>query len=99
MSTIREVAKAAKVSETTVSLSFRAGSRISENTRQRVLRAAEKLGYVPDQAARSLRLGGAKTIGMILPDITNPFYSRMAREVDNTAQRLGYQLLLAESRG
>jgi LacI family transcriptional regulator len=97
MPTIRDVARAAKVSETTVSLSLRDGTRISDATRHKVLSAAKRLGYVPDLAARALRLGDSRTIALLITDITDPFYARIAREVERTAQEFAYQVLIAES--
>ncbi|MBI5725940.1 MAG: LacI family DNA-binding transcriptional regulator [Planctomycetes bacterium] len=98
MTTIRDIARAAGVSETTVSLSFRAGSRISAPTREKIQLIARQIGYVPDLAARTLRLSDSRTIGMLILDIANPFYARMAREVETTARGLGYQVLIGESR-
>jgi LacI family transcriptional regulator len=95
--TIRELARAAGVSETTVSLAFRPHSRITAATRDKVMAMARKLGYVPSLAARTLRLGSPKSIGFVVNDIANPFYAFLVRNADLIARQRGYQLLVADS--
>ncbi len=95
--TIRDVARRAGVSETTVSLAFKERSRISEKTRQRVRHIAAELDYVPNEAARALRRGSPRTLGLMVNDLTNPFYGRMVREVEAVAMAEGYQVLVSES--
>lgn len=95
--TIRDVAERANVCQTTVSLAFRSKSRISEATRKRVLAAARRLNYVPNMAARHLRHGQPRTLGILVNDITNPFYAAMARTVELTAEKNGYQVIITES--
>ena len=95
--TIKDIARLAAVSETTVSLAFRENSRISQKTRKKILELAEKLHYLPNRAARSLRYGGLRTIGFIITDITNPFYAIMARIAETVALEQGYQVIISES--
>ena len=95
--TIPEVARLANVGQTTVSLAFREGSRISEATRRRVLDAARRLNYVPNLAARRLRQGQPRLLGLLINDITNPFYALMARRMELTAGRAGYEVMISES--
>ncbi|OGV76571.1 MAG: hypothetical protein A3K19_32300 [Lentisphaerae bacterium RIFOXYB12_FULL_65_16] len=95
--TIRDVARRARVSETTVSLAFQDKSRISDATRQRVLTVARNLNYVPNLAARHLRAGQSRTLGVLVNDLTNPFYTRMVRMVEHTAESFGYQVFVMES--
>ena len=95
--TIRDIAREAGVSDTTVSLAFKENSRISIETRRRVLRIARRLKYFPNLAARDLRYGGSPTIGFVVTDITDPFYSRMIRSAEKIARELGYSVLFAES--
>lgn len=95
--TIRDVAKMAGVSETTVSLTFRSNTRISKETRQRVLTAAAKLQYVPNLNARALRVGSVTAIGFLINDITNPFYAEMVNSAESIAQNRGYQVTVANS--
>ncbi|OGV34395.1 MAG: hypothetical protein A2020_04965 [Lentisphaerae bacterium GWF2_45_14] len=95
--TIKNVAKKAGVSETTVSLAFREKSRISKKTRDKVINAASEIGYMPNLAAKNLRSGAPKTIGFIVNDITNPFYSLMMREAEDIALQHGYSVIFAGS--
>jgi len=94
--TIRDIAREAGVSDTTVSLAFVQNSRISNYTRQRVLEIAKSLKYFPNRLARDLRYGQSKTIGFVVTDITDPFYSRMIRSAERISLRLGYNMLFAE---
>lgn len=94
--TIRDIAREAGVSDTTVSLAFIEGSRISKGTRERVLKIAKSLNYFPNRLARDLRYGHSKTIGFVVTDITDPFYSRMIRSAERISLRLGYNILFAE---
>lgn len=96
-STIKDVAQRANVSETTVSLSFQPDSRISDVTREKVLAIARELHYVPNTAAKHLRLGSTKTLGLIVNDITESFYSVMSRTATTVAYEKGYQLIYAEN--
>jgi LacI family transcriptional regulator len=96
-STIRDIAREAGVSDTAVSLSFQQNSRVSAATRERVLAIARRLNYFPNRSARNLRYGDSRTIGFVVIDITNPFYSRMIRSAERIAHGLGYEILFAES--
>jgi len=94
-----DVAKMAGVSRATVSyvVNNQTGGSvpISEETRQRVLEAVKELGYVPDARAQALRSGNTKTIGLIIPDIHNPFFWEIADGVENEASAAGYHILLS----
>lgn len=96
-STIKDVARLAGVSDTTVSLAFQADSRISEKTRARVLSAASELSYTPNLAAKNLRNGSSLTIGFVVNDITNPFYLQMLRKAEDIALQHGYSVIFAGS--
>lgn len=71
--------------------------RISKTTQERVLRAAKKLGVQPNQLARSLRLKTTRTIGLLIPDISNSFFSELARHIGKQARAAGYSVLLADA--
>lgn len=94
-----DVARKAGVSRATVSYivngvaEFRGP--ISEETRQRVQKAIDELGYEVDTRAQSLRSGDTKTIGFIIPDIDNPHYWQNAQGVEQEARAAGYQMLLS----
>ena len=98
--TVKDLAKSAGVTATTVSLCFQKNSRISDKTRKRVLALAHELEYVPNQAARQLRNGKSKTkiLGMLVNDITNPFYAMMTQVAEKVAAQRGYDLLVSDSR-
>ncbi|MCL5096106.1 MAG: LacI family transcriptional regulator [Candidatus Omnitrophica bacterium] len=95
--TIKDIARQVGVSQTTVSLAFRENSRISAATRQQVLEVANRLNYTPNLTARHLRCGKTRSIGMLVNDITNPFYALMVRAAAKTVARHGYELLITDS--
>ena len=95
--TIRDIAREAGVSDTTVSLSFQPSSRVSAATREKILEIARRLNYFPNRSARNLRYGGSRTIGFVVIEITNPFYARMIRSAERIADAMGYEILFAES--
>lgn len=97
--TIYDVAKAADVSIATVSRALHGGARVAEGTRRRVLRAVEALEYEPSSIARSLVTRATQTIGLLLPEITNPFFPELVRGVEMVAAERSYTLLLAQTSG
>lgn len=89
--TIREVAKHAGVSVTTVSQVLNGkGDRFSESTRNKVLKAKDDLHYVPDFNARNLILQSSKTIGVLVPNIGNPFFSTFFRGIQAVCRQEQY---------
>lgn len=97
MANIIAVARAAGVSPMTVSRYFNSPDALRETTRERVRQAIEALHYVPNAAARSLVRGSSETIALLLPDITNPFFTTIARGVEDGALEAGYTLILGNS--
>jgi len=97
--TIKELAERAGVSWTTVSLVFQGSSRISEQTRENVLRIAREINYVPNLAARQLRRGKSriKNIGLLVNDLSNPFYAMMVHSAEKAASKRGYEILVADT--
>ncbi|MFO7274322.1 MAG: LacI family DNA-binding transcriptional regulator [Bacillota bacterium] len=95
--TIRDVARRAGVGVATVSRVLNGKGYVKAETRQRVLAAAEELGYVPSQLARGLvrRLSG--TVGLVVPDITNPFFPLITRGVEDAASEAGYTVFLCNA--
>ncbi len=85
-STSRDVAKAAGVSVATVSRAFSEKAAVSESTRRHVLAVAERLGYSPDPVARRLTTGRSGNIGLIVPDLSNPFFADVAKGVQRRAR-------------
>lgn len=95
--TIYDVAKKANCSAMTVSRVINNTGRISEKTRNRVLTIMKEMNYVPNTMARSLVLQETKVLSLLITDITNPFFTSLARGAEDTARRNGYRLLLANS--
>lgn len=96
MTTIYDVAKAADVSPATVSRVF-SGAPVSEALAQRVRARAAELGFVPNGVARSLRLQRSDVIALIIPDIENPFFTALARGVEDAARMTGLSVVLCNS--
>ncbi|MFN2250134.1 MAG: LacI family DNA-binding transcriptional regulator, partial [Candidatus Promineifilaceae bacterium] len=90
MTTIHDVAKRAGVAPITVSRVINNSGYVSEGTRERVETAVLELGYVPSGPARSLRLKRTNSIALVLTDITNPFFTTIARGVEDVAGAAGY---------
>ena len=97
--TITDVASEAGVHPSTVSrvLNDHSGSAIRPATRERVFAAADRLGYRPSALARSLRLQRTLTLGMLVPDITNPFFSSIIKGAEDAARERGYNLILCNT--
>lgn len=92
--TVIDVAKKANVSATTVSLCFQDESRVSESTRARVLKAAQDIGYVPNQFARRLRSGKSRLIGLLVAEVYTPFMAEIIAGVERTVIEKGYNVLV-----
>jgi len=93
---ISDIAKELNVSITTVSFILNGKAkekRISEEVAARVLRRVEEVGFKPNQLARSLRTGKTKTIGLMVEDISNPFFAGIARLIEEKAYREGYKIV------
>jgi DNA-binding LacI/PurR family transcriptional regulator len=94
-----DVARHAGVSQSTVSLVFsgKGRGRVSEDTQERVRRSARELGYRPNVAAQALRLGTSRAVALLVPDVTNPFFSRVLRGAQRAAQAAGYTVVLVDT--
>ncbi|WP_194396258.1 LacI family DNA-binding transcriptional regulator [Microbacterium atlanticum] len=96
--TRNDVARAAGVSAAVVSYVLNDGPRpVSDASRRRVLEAVESLGYRPDGLARSLRMGRTNTLGLVLPDASNPFFAELARSIEDAAYTRGYAVMVCNS--
>jgi LacI family transcriptional regulator len=95
--TMRDVAKKANVSIKTVSRVVNDQGEISEETRQRVLEVINTLGYRPNMIARGLVTQRTYTVGLIVPDITNPFFPEVARGIQDIARANNYNVFLCNS--
>ncbi|WP_018239975.1 LacI family DNA-binding transcriptional regulator [Ensifer sp. BR816] len=95
--TIKHVAKAAGVAVGTVSRVLAKNKTVNEEIRIRVEDVIQELGYKPNSIGRSLRLNKTDLIGLVIPDITNPFFAELAKHVEMLASAEGYSVLLANS--
>ena len=96
MATIYDVAALAGVSPATVSRVFN-GRAVSEDRAERVREAAKTLSFTPNRTARTLRRQSSEVIALIIPDIQNPFFTALARGVEDRAQAAGYSVVLCNT--
>lgn len=99
MAGIRDVARYAGVSPSTVSRALSGVAFVEPETKQKVLDAVNTLNYRPNLAARSLKKGGSKLIGLIIPDIMNPYYPEVVKYMEVCASEAGYSLILCDALG
>ncbi len=97
MPSIYDVARHAGVSSATVSRVLAGSETVKAPLRERVLKSIEELNYRPNRVARSLRVQKSTTIGLIIPDIQNPFYLSVVRAVEDVAYKMRYRLFLCNS--
>lgn len=90
MATIKDVARRAGVAVSTASAAINRSAPVSEDVIAKVEAAVREIGYVPHMAARSLRMGQSQLIGLILPDITNPHFAKVAKVVESACLEAGY---------
>ena len=95
--TIKDVARAAGVSYSTVSRALSGSPGISEETRERIVRLCHEMGYTPNVVARSMVMKTTKLLGLIVTDISNPFMSELAYYIDGQARARGYNIILCNS--
>jgi LacI family transcriptional regulator len=91
---IRAVARRARVSASTVSRFLNGKKRVAAATERRILSSVAALGYAPNRVARSLRLSRTSTLGMLIPDNANPFFSGLVRGAEDAARAAGFALML-----
>ena len=98
--TSHDVARRAGVSQSAVSLVFggKASGRVSDQTREAILRAARELGYHPNRAARTLRSGSSRLIALAVPDVSNPYFAAVLEGVERAARQRDYSVMLASVR-
>ena len=97
MSTIKDVALHAKVSVATVSHVVNDTRFVSEATRLRVQQAIEELRYVPSALARSLKSNRTHTVGMMIPNNSNPYFAEIIRGIEDTCYDAGFNVILCNS--
>jgi len=99
MVTVKDIAAAVGVSIATVSNVLNERPNVGAATRRKVLEVARRLGYRPNRAAQAMRTGRTRTLGLVLPDLTNPFFPELAQAVENKARSLGLVVCLIDSQG
>jgi len=95
--TIKDIARIAKVSHTTVSRALNNKSRIHPQTKEKILSIARELNYQPNFFARSLVTKRTKILGLVITTIANPFYTELAQGIETTARSLGYNIILCST--
>ena len=95
--TVKDIAKRAGVSPATVSLVLRNSPLVARPTRERVRSSITSLGYVYDRAAANLRARQTQTVGLIVCEITNPFYAELTAGIDEALDRAGWVAFLANT--
>ncbi|MCW2760817.1 MAG: LacI family transcription regulator [Marmoricola sp.] len=95
--TLADVAKAAGVASSTVSRAFSRPQRVNHRTREHVLEVAARLGYQPNPTAQALESGRTRTIALLVPDITNPYFSGVIKGAERGAAQAGLTLVLGDT--
>ena len=95
--TLKHIADNLGLSTATVSRALTGKGRIRDDTRQKIIDKANEFGYVPNDIARSLKMRKTFTIGVIIPDATNTFYSTMLKRIDHILSKRGYSILFCDS--
>ncbi|MGA5767043.1 LacI family DNA-binding transcriptional regulator [Streptomyces pseudogriseolus] len=97
MASIKDVAAEAGLSVATVSRALNGHPSVSEDARRRVFAAVEALGYRPNAVARSLRTDETRTLGLVISDVMNPYFTELARSVEEEARALGYSVIIGNA--
>lgn len=97
MATIRDVARLSGVSISTVSLALNETGRVSAGTYQKIWTAAQAVGYAPNPVAQSLKSGRSRLIGMVVGDISNPFFGQMLKGVERVALASNHLVIVSDS--
>lgn len=97
MVSINDVAKLAQVSKSTVSLVINNTGYVSEDTKKRILSAMEELSYIPNQLGKNLSNRKSNIIGVVIPDITHPFFSELIKELEKALFSQGYMLMVCST--
>lgn len=97
--TLKEVARAAGVSVASASYAINGTGSVGEQTREHILAVAAQLGYRPNLSAKAMKTGRTGTLGLVVPDLTNPFFPSLAQVIIQTARQNGYSVLLTDTEG
>ena len=97
--TLKDVARAAGVSLASASYAINGSGSVGEATRAHILQVAAGLGYRPNTSAKAMKTGRTGVLGLVVPDLTNPFFPGLAQAVLQAARRQGYSVLIADTGG
>lgn len=97
MITIRDIAREAGVSVAAVSQVFSSTGRLADKTRKRVIAIARRLNYHPDRHARNLAVGRSRTLGIVVSDIENPFFTTLVKNFEAQARRHGFEAIASDT--
>ena len=97
--TIKDIARAANVDPSTVTRALQDSPRVKQATRERIANLASELGYVPNMAARTLVNRKSGLIGVVIPDMTNPFFAELGRGIEDEAAKHDLRILFHDTRG
>lgn len=97
--TLADIARRVGVSTATVSNALQGKGRLSADLARRIRQAADEVGYVPDHAARALRTGRSRTLGLVVPDFGAPLFPTFAQAIERAAKRRGYAVLIGDAMG
>lgn len=95
--TIKDLSNYLSISKSTISRALVNDKNINPDTKKRILEAVEKLGYKPNPAALNLKYGQSKSIGMLVPEMTTPFSSKVLQGIQNVLYPLGYRVIIMQS--
>lgn len=99
ITTMQELADAAGVSIASVSRVFSGSNKVSEKTKAKVMELVKLSGFSPNETARTMAAGKSKLIAVILPDVENPFFSKLLSEIEEICVKNGYTMIFFNSRG
>ena len=97
--TITEIAKKSGVSIGTVDRVLHNRGKVSEKTKEKVMELVKQSGFCPNETARTMAAGKSRLIAVILPDIENPFFSKLLSEVEEKCVESGYSMIFFNSKG
>ncbi len=97
--TIKDIARAANVDPSTVTRALQGSPRVKQETRERIAMLASELGYVPNMAARTLVNRQSGLIGVVIPDMTNPFFAELGKGIEDEAAKHDLRVLIQDTRG
>jgi DNA-binding LacI/PurR family transcriptional regulator len=97
MATIKDIARRLNISDGTVSRAFTGSSYVSEEMKKKILAVAKELNYKPHQLAVGLRTGKTKVIALVVPNISNPLYVQLVKNIENFCSEAGYSIILCNT--